>query len=318
MTSSGSTDEMSIRMINLALALLLCTSVPGCGPGSSNLAPPRSPATLANLLALSPAELSRVDIAHMNMLCTEGLDGSDSNDLELLNQLDVWAPHVKAETERHLYRYQRNPAEFEHSEEFFRMLMLAVVLTEDYRVHYHPGLRAQPGSEASNDVFFRDPKAVFLTGVLGKERQGTCSSLPVLFVAVGRLLGYPLKLVTTKAHLFVRWEGQQERFNVEVTGNGLNRFSDDYYRHWPMAVAKEEESAERHLASLSPGGELALFLSIRAMCLRADGRMAEAGDAFGVAARLAPEVRSYGLMEARCRNMSRSAVHKVITLSGGS
>ena len=30
--------------------------------------------------------------------------------------------------------------------------------------------------------------------------RGTCSSLPVLQVAVGRRLGYPLKLVTTKGH----------------------------------------------------------------------------------------------------------------------
>ena len=33
-------------------------------------------------------------------------------------------------------------------------------------------------------------------------------------MAVGRRLGYPLKLVTTKGHLFVRWEGAGERFNI--------------------------------------------------------------------------------------------------------
>mgnify|MGYP000704281101 CR=1 FL=1 len=26
-------------------------------------------------------------------------------------------------------------------------------------------------------------------------------------------------------------EGEGERFNLEVTGNGLNRFTDDYYRN---------------------------------------------------------------------------------------
>lgn len=34
---------------------------------------------------------------------------------------------------------------------------------------------------------------------------------------------YPLKLVTTKGHLFVRWEGTGERSNVEATSHGLNR-----------------------------------------------------------------------------------------------
>jgi hypothetical protein len=62
-----------------------------------------------------------------------------------------------------------------------------------------------------NDGFFADPSKVFLHGLLGPERVGTCSSLPVLYVAVGRQLGYPLKLVTAKGHLFVRWEGAESR-----------------------------------------------------------------------------------------------------------
>jgi len=34
------------------------------------------------------------------------------------------------------------------------------------------------------------------------------------------MYGYPLKLVTTKGHLFVRQDGKGECFNLEVTGNG--------------------------------------------------------------------------------------------------
>ena len=101
---------------------------------------------------------------------------------------------------------------------------------------------------------------------------GTCSSLPVLQVAVGRRLGYPLKLVTTKGHLFVRWEDAHERFNIEAAGRGVNRFTDDYYRHWPFELAPAEEVAEGYLKSLTPPEELAVFLSIRGMCLREAGR----------------------------------------------
>src|ERR1035441_10188027 len=88
----------------------------------------------------------------------------------------------------------------------------------------------------------------------------------------------PLKLLTTKGHLFVRWEGGGERFNIEATGRGVNRFEDDYYRHWPFEISKAEEAAEGYLKSLSPAEELAVFLSIRGMCLRESGRLAEAAD----------------------------------------
>jgi regulator of sirC expression with transglutaminase-like and TPR domain len=147
-----------------------------------------------------------------------------------------------------------------------------------------------------NDGFFADSRSVFLHGLLGPERVGTCSSLPVLYVAIGRQLGYPLKLVTTRGHLFVRWEGAGERFNIEATGHGLNRFDDEYYRHWPFEVSKAEESAEGYLKSLTPPEELGVFLSIRGMCLRDLGRQAETADAFAIASRLAPDCRSYRQM----------------------
>jgi hypothetical protein len=54
--------------------------------------------------------------------------------------------------------------------------------------------------------------------------------MPVLYVAQARRLGYPVSLVTTKGHLFDRWEGRGERFNVECTGHGMNRYDDAHYR----------------------------------------------------------------------------------------
>ena len=110
---------------------------------------------------------------------------------------------------------------------------------------------------------------------------------------MGRELGYPLKLVTTRGHLFVRWEGQDERFNIEATARGLSRFDDEYYRHWPFQITRAEEEAEGYLKSLTPAEELAAFMSIRGMCLREQGRLPEAAESFAAASRLAPGCRSY-------------------------
>lgn len=246
------------------------------------------------LLALPPAAVNQMDIARMNLLCAQGLLGAEALELETcLASLDEMARRVKAETARHFYRFERNPAEFERSEGYFRMLLLAVVLAEDFQVGYVPGKRGQAGDASAGDGFFADAKDVFLYGLLAGKHQGTCSSLPVLQVAVGRRLGYPLKLVTTKGHLFVRWEDGRERFNVEAAGQGVSRFADEYYRHWPLEASPEEVAAEGYMRSLSAAEELAVFLSIRGMCWREAGRSAEAVESFRAAARLAPGCQSY-------------------------
>lgn len=64
-----------------------------------------TPKTLAELLALSPEQMERVDIAVANLLCATGLPGGDGLDIPVgLAKLDVWALAVKHNTDRHIYR----------------------------------------------------------------------------------------------------------------------------------------------------------------------------------------------------------------------
>ncbi len=264
-----------------------------------------SVSTLSGLLSMSSEELNHLDIARLNLLCAEGLPGAD--DLAVSNSLailDTMAARVRQETTRHLYRFQRDPGEFENSEGFFRMLMLAVVLAEDFHVHYAPDKIGTVVDARAGDGFFADAHNVFLHGLTGSRRQGTCSSLPVLQVAVGRRLGYPLRLVTTREHLFLRWEDSRERFNIEAAGQGVNRFTDDYYRHWPVEVSEAEVQAERFLKPLNAAEEVAVFLSIRGMCWLEAGRKANAAESFRAAARIAPQCQSYRLMLARLESLS--------------
>ncbi len=300
----------SVRLIRASLVVcvfgLICLAVLGFRRvGSEKTAarrPPPCAETPESLLALESSDLAQVDIARMNLLCEQGLPGCEKLDIaEAARTLDRWAERVRRETERHAYRFERNPAEFEHSKGFFQMVMLAVVLAEDCGVHYRQERRIAPEAARMGDGFFAEARDVFLGGLVGSHREGTCSSLPVLEVAVGRRLGYPLKLVTTKGHLFVRWAGAGERFNVEATGNGVNRFPDEYYLRWPYAVTEEERKAEGYLRSLEPAEELAVFLSIRGMCWLEAGREKEAAEAFAEAARRAPGCESYRRMEATLR-----------------
>lgn len=257
---------------------------------------------LSQLLAAEPPELGQYDIALVNLACAEGLKGAENVDERAcLATLDRWSERVRSETERHLYRYRANPKEFESSEGYFRMLMMAVVLYEDFSVRYNPERISTPGQLEPNDHFFADSRDLFLHGLLAQRVQshgplGTCSSMPVLYVAVGRRLGYPLKLATTKSHVFLRWEGNGERFDMEATGKGLNRYDDEHFKQWPFPVTEGEIAADGYLKSLSPAEELALFLSLRGHCLEAAGRTPEAVSSYAAAVRLAPASRPYRML----------------------
>jgi hypothetical protein len=272
---------------------------------------------LRQLLSQSPLEIARLDIALLNLLCADGLPGAQGlAPGKCITTLSQWAQRVQSETERHMHRFKENPAEFDHSEGYFRMLMMAVVLYEDFSVRYNPERMSTPAGLDPNDHFFADSRDLFLHGLLGgspspyplpEERGtagarrstvglGTCSSMPVLYIAIGRRLGYPLKLVTTKSHLFIRWESASERFDLEATGRGMNRYDDEHFKHWPFPVSEDEIKADGYLKSLTPVEELAVFLSLRGHCLREAGRTQEAASAYLAAAGLAPASKAYRLL----------------------
>jgi len=245
-------------------------------------APPRGSAGMdATELSICLALEQKVsqagyDIAEVNLLAAKGLPGAESIDIEKsLKVLDLWAGWVQHETDRHLYKFQKAPEEYNNSEAYFRILMMVCVLQEDFKICYNkdPKMRAGPVEVSPTDFsFFGKPQDLFIHGLTEAQHQGTCASMPVLYVAVGRRLGYPLKLVECKGHLFVRWDDGKERFNIEGTSRGLNCFPDEEYMEWPWPISKEELETSMYMKSLSPRRELAAFLELRALCFKQHGR----------------------------------------------
>ncbi len=261
--------------------------------------------TLDHLLTMVPDQLAEVDIAEMNLLCATGLPGAENLDIaECMARLDQWAVKVRYETERHLYR-AHDPKwadHYKHSENWLRAEFLAQVLQEDCGVHYNMDL--------VRDIDFTKSKDLFIHGMIDDGNGGTCSSMPVLYVAVGRRLGYPLKLVTTKAHIFVRWDDGKESFNIETTSNGgTSSYSDDYYRSWPETWTDAEAKANRYLVSLTPPEELAQFLGNRGHCLLDNGRAKEAFDTYAAARKLAPRDPAYSSWVRQAEARLRSPVY---------
>ena len=232
----------------------------------------KPPATFAELCALKTNELANCDIALMNLLCAEGLRGAENlNVKECLERLDGIAQKVKSEIDRHLYKFRDHPEEFNHSEGYYRMMMMATVLQQDLGIRYNPARARSPWNKEiqPSEVFFANSQDVFIHGLARERGAGTCSSMPVFYVAIGRRLGYPLKLVRAQGHLFARWDEGDKSFNIEGTSLGFVSDPDSFYRTWPRAFTAEEAEAESYLKPLTPVQELATFLSIRGACCRA-------------------------------------------------
>jgi len=259
--------------------------------------PLQQPKTLTELLAIPPTDLDHCDIARMNLLCAEGLTGAEELKVDAsLATLDDWAQHIKSETDRNLHQFQRDPAYYYNSEAFFKMLTMAVVLYEDYGIRYNPKWIAAPSEIQANDHFFADSRDVLIHGLVAPQRMGTCSSLPALYIALGRRLGYPLKMVTTKNHLFMRWESPTEKFNMDATAKGLNKYDDEHYKNFPYPITEQEIKEEGYLKSLTPPEELSVFLSIRGMCLTEAGCSVAANASFSAAYKLAPDWKGNQIM----------------------
>lgn len=244
---------------------------------------PLTPTNLVQMLALPPDQLEKVDIARIDLLCAEGLKGSENLDVqENLETLDRWTAHVKEEIVRNYHRFLEHPEEYKNSEAYYRMAMLTMVLQEDFNVHYDPK-RALPqlrGERESNDVFYADSKDIFIHGILGEERHGTCSSLPVLYAAVAQRLGYPVDLASTEEHFYLRYEGGTNHLNVDASGEGFITESDEDYRKWPHQITDEEIKTYGWLKPLNHARILGALLAIRAMNLTSAKRFDEAAQSW--------------------------------------
>ncbi len=264
----------------------------------------RKAKTLDDLLKIPANQLGDVDIAEMSLLCATGLPGAEKLDIDHARAtLDLWADRVKFETERHLYRVtdRRYAEHYRHSEAYLRAEFLVQTLCDDLGVKYD--------QVAKDNFSFKDSRVASLHGMIPGPDQsltdtpgGTCASMPVMYVAIGRRLGYPLKLVTTKGHIFVRWDGKdhpnpawRERFNIEGAGEGFSSFPDSYYKTWPFKLTDRQVKANGYLVSLTPRQEFAQFLAARGHCGTDHGQPAFAARCYENAHGYDPDYPAYRL-----------------------
>jgi hypothetical protein len=237
------------------------------------------------LCSRSDPQLAGRDLIETNLACALDLLGGEGIDVPAYQrQVDGYAQQVGDYTVRMLPRYDRNPDGYGSSRNQFKILALVTVLQRDLGIGYREELKT-----CSDEAFYINAEHLFVHGILA-GKGGSCPSLPVLYLAVGRRLGYPLKLVSGVRHLFARWdEPGGERFNIECTCNGFISHPDEDYLTWPEVTTPERAKLHGAFRSLTPRQELAHFMSLRGACLLENGRYAESVMAYGSAHELDPE-----------------------------
>lgn len=248
------------------------------------------------LLEMKPEQLAKQDIGEVNLAVGDGLPSSEKIDVPAaLKQMDEWAQLVAFQLKRNRGLWEDTPAQFGFSEAKYKTYILAMTLQEDAGIKYAPEIAQQYDEKTLKEKYPDVPygpaliqfamskskskeKASykFISGFFGSgEKIGTCTSMAVLYAAVGRRLGMPIKIVKTAGHVFTRWDDGKEKFNFEAT-NGFEFHDDEFYKSWPLKVYPQDIEEYGYLKSLTPSEELALFLKERSSVLDANGRVLEA------------------------------------------
>lgn len=229
---------------------------------------------------LTDDQIAKRGIAEMHFAAASGLPlPHDIEVADLRNRLDEWCELVDYGIRR-MEKRRGASDQPDLTSNQYRIMVMITVLQRNLGVTYNWAF-------SQGEYNATDSRNLFLHGILSGH-GGTCVSMPSLYAAVGRRLGFPIKIVLAKQHSFCRWDGE-ERFNIEATSPGFNSRPDEHYRMWPIPITQSEVDAGRFLKSLTPTEELAYFIGQRGNCLFDLLQTQRACEAHGIAHHLVPD-----------------------------
>jgi hypothetical protein len=239
------------------------------------------------LVGLTDAELARLDPIEMNLLVAKSIPSLAGLDIGHYQKLaDEWAKGVAARLPYAEKRFQQSPAYWKNDVNFVRLSVLFEHLDRGLGITYNEYQRD------ANQVLYTNPSQLFVNGVMD-TRQGSCSSLAALYLALAWRLGWPVSLATAVSHLFCRYDDGRVRYNIETSRIGTGGFAapeDDEVKRRDNLTPKAILSGS-DLRAVTPRERLGLFVGMRARHLRDTGNLTEAEPAYLLARHLFPRNR---------------------------
>jgi len=211
---------------------------------------------------MSDAELAKLDPLVMNLIVARGIPGLDHLDIGWYSSIvDSWAQRINAANLAAEPTSHDDPT-YRVSREFWMAGGMAVMLAG-------PAFGTRYTTE---HLDAEHPEQQFVYGVID-QRMGTCASMPVLYMAIGYRLGWPIKAVVSGDHMWARWDDGRpggQRFNLEATSvrssGGVGSFgsmTDEQYAT-DLGTPRAAIASGSDFTSLTPRQTLGVFLQSRA------------------------------------------------------
>jgi hypothetical protein len=271
------------------------TNLPPNGGWSNEVLKPGLPPTKTQeafgmLLAKTPEEIQQVDTATLNWACLGGFPGAQDIDLDAARaRITKLAEKVKTTTQATLEQARKKNKPVQDSPQF-RAAILFYVLQQDYKIahfadQYDPDHSGQVdwGKERPEDLFFQ-------SGSTGKGDPAVGN--PILIVAVGQELQYPIKLASAPGHFYAAWDDGKTKFIIQdCTGNATPLTEDQFRKFFSATDVEIKEGSFYH--EYTQPEVLAVFLQARGNVLEHMGMPHHATLAYAAAHRFAPDTPLY-------------------------
>lgn len=219
--------------------------------------------TVAQLMALSDADLEKVDIVEMSVAVAREIPGLENLDYDHYKKIvDAWTDEFRRWMPAAEVNFRKSPQVWRNDINFFRLGLVATYLTRERGIRY--GKKYSQEQKQGKLSKYEDPGALLLHGLIDSLR-GTCANMPVLHVVLGRRMGWPVSLASVGPHYVCRYDDGKVRYNIEATytGPGFVSDSDEEYM-------KNDQLPRRAITSgsdfrpLSGREMLGVFVAMRA------------------------------------------------------
>jgi hypothetical protein len=123
-------------------------------------------------------------------------------------------------------------------------------------------------------ALYANPNNIFLAGLM-RTKQGSCVSMPMIYLVIGQRLGMPVHLVIIGQHCFIRWDEPGFQVDIETTSTEKIAWAKDesvYLDSEGMARDQLKGTDLRNLSNREVVGEL--FFGRRGYWDTKDGKCA--------------------------------------------
>jgi hypothetical protein len=218
--------------------------------------------TAEDLAALPDSQLDRMDPLIMDLIVARGIPGLESLDIaKYTTTVDAWAKRID-DANRASEPFSKDEPTYRVSREFWMAGGMCVMLAGPaFGIRY-----------TTDNLTAGKPEQQFVHGLID-NKLGTCATMPVLYMAIGHRLGWPIHAVVSRDHMWARWDDGRPggtRFNLEATNakssEGVGSFSsltDREYADW-LHTPSPAITSGSDFTSLTARQALGVFLQGRA------------------------------------------------------